>query len=80
MAKSPFAKAGDIKDAGVIPGLGRPPGKGMTTHSIILAWRIPWTEEHGGYCPYGCRDTLSTDRPSLVTTTLKLFVLFSGFL
>ena len=22
--------------------------KGMTTHSIILAWTIPWTEEPGG--------------------------------
>ena len=22
--------------------------KGMTTHSSILAWRIPWTEEAGG--------------------------------
>ena len=22
--------------------------KGMTTHSGILAWRIPWTEEPGG--------------------------------
>jgi len=21
--------------------------KGMTTHSSILAWRIPWTEESG---------------------------------
>ena len=21
--------------------------KGMTTHSIILAWEIPWTEEPG---------------------------------
>ena len=21
--------------------------KGMTTHSIILAWKIPWTEEPG---------------------------------
>ena len=21
--------------------------KGMTTHSYILAWRIPWTEEPG---------------------------------
>jgi len=20
----------------------------MATHSIILAWRIPWTKEHGG--------------------------------
>ena len=22
-------------------------GKGMATHSSILAWRIPWTEEPG---------------------------------
>ena len=22
--------------------------KGMATHSSILAWRIPWTEEAGG--------------------------------
>ena len=22
--------------------------KGMTTHSSILAWKIPWTEEPGG--------------------------------
>ena len=23
-------------------------GKGMASHSSILAWRIPWTEEPGG--------------------------------
>ena len=23
-----------------------PPEKEMATHSSILAWRIPWTEEH----------------------------------
>ena len=23
----------------------------MATHSSILAWKIPWTEEHGGYNP-----------------------------
>jgi len=30
--------------------LGRedPPEKEMATHSSILAWRIPWTEEPGG--------------------------------
>ena len=22
--------------------------EGMATHSSILAWRIPWTEEYGG--------------------------------
>ena len=25
-----------------------PPEKGKIIHSSILAWRIPWTEEHGG--------------------------------
>ena len=25
-----------------------PPEKGMATHSSVLAWRIPWTEEPGG--------------------------------
>ena len=25
-----------------------PPEKGMATHSSVLVWRIPWTEEPGG--------------------------------
>ena len=29
--------------------------KEMATHSSILAWRIPWTEELGGYSPWGRR-------------------------
>ena len=30
--------------------------EGMATHSTILAWRIPWTEEPGGaYSPWGRR-------------------------
>ena len=35
-------------DQGSIPGSGRSPEEGMATHSSILAWRIPWTEEPGG--------------------------------
>ena len=27
--------------------------KEMVTHSSILAWRIPWTEEPGGLQPMG---------------------------
>ena len=42
------ASAGDTRDAGSIPGLGRSPEEEMTTHSSILTWRIPWTEEPGG--------------------------------
>ena len=40
--------AGDVREWGLIPGLGRSPREGMATHSSILAWRIPWTEELGG--------------------------------
>ena len=34
-------------DAGTIPGSERSPGEEMATHSSILAWKIPWTEEPG---------------------------------
>ena len=37
----------------MIPGLGRSPEKEMATHSSILAWEIPWTEEPGGLQPMG---------------------------
>ena len=35
-------------DQGLIPGLGRSTGEGNASHSSILAWEIPWTEEPGG--------------------------------
>ena len=35
-------------DLGSIPGQEDPMEKGMTTHSAILAWKIPWAEEPGG--------------------------------
>ena len=45
VVKNTSANAGD---AGSIPWLGRSPGGEMATHSSILAWTIPWTEEPGG--------------------------------
>ena len=30
--------------------------KGMATHSSILAWRIPWTEEPGGIQSMGLQE------------------------
>ena len=29
----------------------------MATHSSVLAWRIPWTEEPGGLQPMGSKRT-----------------------
>ena len=37
----------------MIPGWEDPLDKEMETHSSILAWRIPWTEEPGRYSPWG---------------------------
>ena len=36
----------------------------MATHSSILAWRIPWTEEPGGggYSPWGHKELDTTKR------------------
>ena len=50
MVKNLPANAGDARDMGSIPRLGRSPGGKMATHSCILAsqTRIPWTEEPGG--------------------------------
>ena len=53
VVKNPPANAGDIRDMGSIPGSGRSPEEGTATHSSILAWRIPWTEEPGGLQPIG---------------------------
>ena len=47
------ANAGDIRDSGLIPELGRSLEEGMATHSSILAWRIPWIEEPGRLQPVG---------------------------
>ena len=51
VVKNPPANVGDIKDVGLIPGLGRSLEEGMATHSSTLTWRIPWTEEPRGYSP-----------------------------
>ena len=38
---------------------------GMATHSTILAWRIPWTEEPGGlYSPWGRKELDMTEQLS----------------
>ena len=48
MVKNPPANAGDIRDGGSIPGLGRFPGGGhisLLQHSCL---EDPWAEEYGG--------------------------------
>ena len=48
MVKNLPANAGGAGDTDSIPGLGRSLEREMATHSSILAWKIPRTEERGG--------------------------------
>ena len=48
MVKNPPANARDIRDAVRSLGQEDPLEEGVATHSSILAWRTPWTEEPGG--------------------------------
>jgi len=55
VVRNPPANAGDGDS---IPGLGRYPGEENATHSGVLAWEFPWTEEPwAGYIPLGCRES-----------------------
>ena len=61
MIRNPPANAGDKRDAGSIPGSGRSLEEGMATHSSVLAWRTPWTEELLGYPPWGRKELGTTE-------------------
>ena len=43
--------------------------RGMATHSSILAWRLPWTEEPGGLQSWGGKELDATER-----LTFSLFI------
>ena len=55
VVKNPPDNAGDLRDAGSIPGLGRSPGGGHGNPLSVLAWRLPWTEEPGGLQSIGLK-------------------------
>ena len=56
----------------------------METHSTVLAWKIRWTEEPGGYSPRGRKELdvteqLSTAQHSLFLSLKILFVRTSNY-
>ena len=62
VVKNPPTNAGDVRDVGSVPGLGRFPWtEGMATHSSIPAWRIPRTEEPGGLQSTGHQESDTTE-------------------
>ena len=54
--------------------LGRedPLEEGMETHSSVLAWRIPWTEEPGRLQSMGGKEVDTTERLSMHAHTVCL--------
>ena len=46
-------------------GLEDPLEEGMATHSSLLAWRIPWMQEPGGYSPWGHKESDTIERLTL---------------
>ena len=54
-------------------GLEDPLEKGTATHSSILAWRIPWTEEPGQHSLWVCKELVMTERLSKVNFTSSVF-------
>ena len=61
MVRNPLTNAGATEDPGSIPGWEDPLEKGLATHSSVLAWRIPWTEETGGLQSMGFKELEKTD-------------------
>ena len=57
--KESACSAGDL---GSSPGQEDPLEKGRVPHASILAWRIPQTEEPGGYSPRGRKESDTTER------------------
>ena len=43
----------------------------MATHSSILAWEIPWTEEPGGYSPWVRKELDVTEQLSMHACTIS---------
>ena len=75
----PFPSPGDLPNPRIKPGspalqeiqvrpLGRedPLEKEMATHSSILAWRIPWTEEPGRLQSMGSQELDTTEQLPLI--------------
>ena len=69
--KNSACKTGDL---GLMLGSGIYLEKGMTTHSSILAWRIPWTEEPGGL------QSMGSQRARQDLTSKQQQILFQGAL
>ena len=68
--KNSTCKTGDL---GLMLGSGIYLEKGMTTHSIILAWRILWTEDPGMLPSMGFQESDMTEQLSVSVPSSSQF-------
>ena len=61
LVKNLPANARDAGDMGSVLGGENPLEKEMATHSSILTWKIPWTEEPGRLGPWGGKELDTTE-------------------
>ena len=67
VVKNPPAKVGDIRDTGLIPGSGRPPGGGNSNPLQYSCLEKPMDRGAGQatvHGPQGCKDLDMTEHPS----------------
>ena len=74
VVKNQPANTGDVGNGntGSIPGVGKILEKGMATHSNILVWRIPWTEEPGWAIVHGVTKESDTTKHAQAQRIFKL--------
>ena len=56
MVKNTLANAGNIRDVGLIPGLGRFPGGGHGNPLQYFSQEYPMDRGAGWACPWGCKE------------------------
>ena len=68
VVKNPPANAGDLRDTGLISGLGRSPGggDGRPLRRDFLPGKTPRTEEPGGVVPRLSRSVITLLQPRMV--------------
>ena len=71
------ANARDTGDVGSIPRLRRSPREGNGNALQYSCWEIQWTEEPGGYSPWGCKEPDMTQglNNNYLHSTFDIFVL-----
>ena len=59
VVKNPSTNAGDLRDTVFHPQVGKIPWRKKWRPTPI--WEIPWTEEPGGYSPWGHKESETTE-------------------